>query len=60
MEQVFYQRGLMWMSDENFRQDGAKTLEKVNDGKTIDWNADMSYGMMDAMTQASKAAFGGF
>ena len=60
VEQVFYQRGLMWMSDENFRQDGAKTLEKVNDGKTIDWNADMSYGMMDAMTQGSKAAFGGF
>lgn len=53
-----YQRGLMWMSDDNFRNGAAKELEEINGGNLIDWSPHLGYAMGDSMLAASTAAFG--
>jgi hypothetical protein len=53
-----YQRGLMWMSDDDFRNGAAKELEEVNGGHKIGWTPHFGYAMEDSLLAASKAAFG--
>ena len=52
-----YQRGLMWMSDDDFRNGAAKELEEANGGRRIRWTPDIGYAMEDSVLAASKAAF---
>jgi hypothetical protein len=54
-----YQRGLMWMSDEDFKEGAAKELEEANGGNQIRWMPDMGYAMEASMASATKSAFGG-
>mmetsp|Transcript_1070 Transcript_1070/g.1444 ORF Transcript_1070/g.1444 Transcript_1070/m.1444 type:complete len:289 (-) Transcript_1070:208-1074(-) len=55
---VTYSRGLMWMSDDDFRHGAAKDIEEANSGKSIGWNANLEYAMKDSFHKASQAAFG--
>lgn len=63
VQQFSYQRGLMWMSDKEFRVAEGKELDKANGGNRLMWTPDMAYAMEDdmdsAMGAAMKAAFGG-
>mmetsp|Transcript_14833 Transcript_14833/g.30382 ORF Transcript_14833/g.30382 Transcript_14833/m.30382 type:complete len:283 (-) Transcript_14833:147-995(-) len=53
-----YQRGLMWMSDDDFRNGAAKELEEANGGNRIEWTPDVGYAIEDSLLAASTAAFG--
>lgn len=48
IQSVSFGRGLMWMRDEEFRDD-KKELEEVNGGDLIMWMPDMGYAMEDTM-----------
>lgn len=53
-----YSRGLMWMSNDDFRDGAAKELEEANGGKRIVWTPNFGYAMEDSFLAATKAAFG--
>ena len=63
VQQFSYQRGLMWMSDKDFRVAEGKELDEANGGNRLMWMPDMAFAMEDAMDSAMgaamKATFGG-
>ncbi len=60
VDRATYSRGLMWMSDDEFRHGAVKDLQEANGGKSIRWTPNLEYAMADSSRAESHIAFGCF